>query len=308
LSVFFDIANQSHLPTLVRREELVEGNSKLSASASVAEFGAFGAGGWLVQWLTAPYAIVVDAATFLWSAFFVVKIETPEPPPAPVHERQHVVREIEEGLRFVLGHATLHALATSSLVFNCAIRIFGTVFLLYVTRDLGFKPGVLGVIFAMGGISSLLGALVAGRVTGRIGIGPALIASFVLVALGNGLIPIASDASLIAVAFLVAQQFITDPAWTVMDISQVSLRQSITPDRWQGRTNASMRVVEFGGMLFGALIGGWLGGAIGLRATLIVASVACAAAGLPLLLSSVRSLRVAEPVAPTLDQTITEVP
>jgi Na+/melibiose symporter-like transporter len=308
LTVFFDVANQSHLPLLVKREDLVEGNSKLSASASVAEFGAFSAGGWLVQWLTAPYAIVIDAATFLWSAFFVMRIETPEPLAAPAHERRHVFREIEEGLRFVLENQTLRILAISTAIFNCAIRIFGTVFLLYVTRDLGFRPGVLGVIFAMGGISSFLGAMAAGRVTARLGIGPALIASFAMVAVGNGLIPLAADASLVAVALLVAQQFVTDPAWTVMDIGQVSLRQAITPDRWLGRTNASMRVVEFGGMLVGALLGGWLGGAIGLRATLAVAALSSAAAGLPLLLSSVRGLREAAPAAPLIEQTITEVP
>lgn len=311
LTVFFDVAYQSYLPSLVAKDDLVEGNSKLTASGSIAEFAAFGSGGWLVQWLTAPYAIVVDAATFLWSAYFVFRIKAPEPPPAPAHERQHVLREIHEGLRFVAGNPTLRVLALTAAIFNSANRVFGTVFLLYVTRDLGIKPGVQGIIFAMGGISSFAGAVLASRITGRLGIGPAMIAAYLIVGLGQGLVPLANDASLVAIGLLVAQQYITDPAWTVMEISQVSLRQSITPDRWQGRMHASLRVIEFGGMLLGALAGGWLGSAIGLRSTLAIGAVGGAVAAVPLIFSPIRTLRSAPAVSrvtETTDGALTELP
>jgi hypothetical protein len=174
LTIVFDVARQSYLPTLVRRDELVAGNSKLAASEAVVELSASGVGGWLVQWLSAPYAIVVDAVSFLWSAVVLWRIQTAEPPPAPAAERQPAFREIGEGLRFVSGHPVLRPLAASSALFTCAGRMYGTVFLLYVARELGFQPGVLGLIFALGGATSFVGALAAERIIGRFGIRPAL--------------------------------------------------------------------------------------------------------------------------------------
>jgi MFS family permease len=287
LTVVFDVASQSYLPSLVGREGLVEGNGKLAAGAAAAEFAGFGAGGWLVQWLTAPYAIAVDAATFLWSAASIARISTPEPPPVPVSERRPAVREIADGLRYVRGHPTLRALAASTAIFACAGRTYGTVFLLYVARDLGFAPGVLGLVLALGGLAAFAGALGAGRVIARLGTTAALVASFALIGAGNGLVALAGDASWLGLGWLVAQQVVKDPAWPVMDIARVSLRQTIAPERWQGRTHASLRVVEVGGLLLGTLLGGLLGGTIGLRATIAVAAAVGATAGLPLLVARV---------------------
>jgi MFS family permease len=308
LTVFFDVAYQSYLPSLVRRDELVEGNSKLTASAAVAEFGAFGIGGWLVQWLTAPYAIVVDAATFVWSAHFVWRIRRPEPPPAPVSERRHVLREIEEGLRFVFGQPTLRALGASTALFSLSGRMFGAVILFYVARDLGFKPGLLGVIFAIGGVTSFVGAVTTGRVTRRLGVGPAMIVALPVIALGRLFVPLAADTSLAAVALLIASQFVTDPFWTLYEITHVSVRQAITPDRWQGRMNASLRFLDFGGMLIGALVGGWLGDAVGARTTLTAASLATLFAAAPLFVPAVRGLKEAPVAAVPVEEPILEIP
>jgi Na+/melibiose symporter-like transporter len=269
LSVFFDVAYQSYLPSLISREELVEGNSKLTASASVAEFAAFGSGGWLVQWLTAPYAIVVDAVTFLWSAWFVFRIRAPEPPPPPKDERQEVLVEIKEGIHFVRTHAALRALSAANLIMSCGNQMISTVFLLFVTRDLGLHPGLQGLIYSIGGVASFGGAYLAERVSTWLGIHRTIIWTIAVVAFGQLLVGLADGALVIVLILLIAQQFITDPAWTILDITQVSYRQSITPDRWLGRTNASLRVVDFGGMVAGALLGGWLGSWIGLRATML---------------------------------------
>lgn len=308
LTVFFDVAHRSYLPTLVGREELVEGNSKLAASASVAEFGVFGVGGWLVQWLTAPYALVVDAASFLWSAAMVWRIRRPELPPAPGKERRHIVREIGEGLGFVFGNPVLRALGTSTALFALSGQMFGAVFLYYVARDLGFEPGLLGVIFAVGGATSFVGAVTTGRITRRLGVGPALIAALPIIALGRLLVVAAADTSWIAVALLVAQQFVTDPFWTLYEIGQVSLRQASTPDRWQGRMNASLQSLDFAGMLLGAFLGGWLGDTVGARQTLLIASVVTLFAALPLLVPAVRGLKQAPIAMSPVEEPVTELP
>lgn len=308
LTVFFDVAYQSYLPSLVRREELVEGNSKMSASASVAEFGAFGIGGWLVQWLSAPYALLVDAASFVWSAALVWRIRRPEPPPAPAGERQHIVREIKEGLHFVVGSPVLRALGESGAIFAMSGRMYSAVFLFYLTADVGFKPGLLGLIFAVGGATSFVGAVTTGRLTRRIGVGPALIAALPMIALGRLMVVAVSDNSWVAVALLVGQQFVSDPFWTVYEISHVSLRQASAPDRWQGRMNASLQSIEFAGMLLGALLGGWLGDTIGAHETLLVATIVTLLAALPLLVPAVRGLKEAPLALTTLEDPVTEVP
>jgi MFS family permease len=308
LTVFFDVAYQSYLPSLIGREELVEGNSKLTASASVAEFGAFGIGGWLVQWLTAPYALLVDAASFVWSAALVWSIRRPEPPPALDEERRHILREIKEGVRFVFGNPVLRALGTSTAIFALSGRMFSAVFLFYLAGDLGFKPGLLGVVFAIGGATSFVGAIMTGRITRRVGVGPALIAALPMIALGRVLVVVVADTSWLAVALLVAQQFVSDPFWTLYEISHVSLRQAVTPDRWQGRMNASLQSLDFGGMLLGAFAGGWLGDTIGARETLLVASVVTLIAAIPLLAPAVRVLKEAPVAIAPVEEVVTEVP
>ena len=291
LSVFFDVAYQSYLPTLVQREDLVDGNSKLTASSSVAEFSAFSIGGWLVQWLTAPFAMVADALSFLWSAYFVSRIKHEEPPPMAHEDREPILHEINAGLRFVTRHPVLRPLGASTAIFALSGEMFGAVFMFYVASDLDFKPGILGVIFAVGGFASLIGAITTARLTRWIGIGPTLIATLPMIAIGRLLVVLAVDSSWVAIVLLVAQQFVTDPFWTTYEITNVSLRQSITPDRWQGRMNASLRSVDFGGMLLGALIGGWLGDGLGARSTLLIASLITVLAALPLLVPAVRGLK-----------------
>ena len=175
LTTFFDVAYQSYLPTLVRPEELVEGNSKLAGSASVAEAGAFGAAGWLAQLLTAPGAMAIDAATFLVSAFSLAGITTPESPPAPAAERESVRHEIAEGLR-TITHDARHLVMTGSwMCMSVGTGAFGGVVIVFATRDLGLSPGAQGLIYAVGGVTSLAGAMSANWVRKRIGAGGAMI-------------------------------------------------------------------------------------------------------------------------------------
>lgn len=272
LTVIFDVAYLAYLPSLVQRADLLEANSNVTAAGAVAEAAAFSSGGWLVQWLTAPFAILVDALTFLASAWFVWRIKTSEPvgiTTAEDRQNRRIVGEITEGLRVVATNATLRALAGSTAALNVSFGIGGAVFLLYVNQEVGFDPGVLGLIFALGGVASLAGAIASARVT-RFGLGRTLIAALVVTAVGQGLVPFATTTSLVAVVLLVGQQLLGDFAATIYEVNQVSLRQAITASALQGRVNASVRVLETGGTLLGALLGGIGAEAIGIRTMLIV--------------------------------------
>jgi MFS family permease len=293
LTTFFDVAYQSYLPTIVRSDELLEGNSKLGASFSVAEFGAFSAAGWLVQLLTAPGAILIDAISFLFSAASLRSIRAPEPPPAPVADRQSVRVEVMEGMRLIAGDGVLRAVTASMAMLSLAMGMMGAVFLIYTNQELGFSPGVLGLIFGIGGITSFFGALAAGWSARRFGIGGAMMLSLCIAAIGVLAMAGAREASLAAAALLVAQQVISDPAWTVYEINQISLRQSITPERLLGRVNAAVRFAGLLATLAGALTAGVVAERFGARPVVVAAAGAMLGGAVVLFISPVRGLKVA---------------
>jgi MFS family permease len=292
LSVFFDVAYQSFLPSLVKNDELVEANSKLSAAMSVAEASAFSAAGWLIQLLTAPVAMLIDALTFLASAGLVARIREPELQTIPnsAAARPSITSEVVEGLHAVWRQPILRGMVVADLALNLAFGLFGTVFLLYVNQEVGFDPGILGMIFAVGGVSSFLGAMIAGRLP-RFGIGTVMIASLLLATIGQAFVPLATAANAIGVLFLVGQQVVADSALTVYDINQVSLRQAIAPAHVLGRVNASVRVTEFGAVLLGTVIAGYIGETVGLRETLWLGVALSLLAAVALALSPVRAVR-----------------
>lgn len=290
LSLFFSVAYRSYLPALVQRDRLVEGNSKLSASGSVAEITGPAIGGVLVQWLSAPFAILLDAVSFLFSAVAVGAIRAQEPKPNARDEGSNVWREIGEGLRVVLRNPVLRALAICSGIFT----FFGNFFVLYplyAVRDMGMPPGVVGVLVGAGGIGALVGAALVGRVTRRFGIGPTLIGSLSFagvvglpIVLVNGPLPL-------SVAVFFASQLIGDIAIAVYMITDMSLRQASVPDRLLGRANASMGFLVGGLAPVGALLGGALGEIIGARLTLTIAILAITFAPIWLFFSPARNLR-----------------
>ena len=292
LSVFFDVAYQSILPTLVKNEELVEANSRLSAALSVAEASAFSSAGWMIQILTAPVAILVDAFTFVASAGLVARIKDPSSRTvsATPGSQRSIASEVIEGLRAVWRQPILRGMVVAGVAQNLAFGLVGTVFLLYVNQEVGFDPGILGMIFAVGGVSSFLGAMIAGRLP-RFGVGAVMVTSLLLATLGEAFIPLATAANTVGVLFLVGQQIVADSALTVYDINQVSLRQAIAPPHILGRVNASVRVTEFGGILLGTVAAGYLGEVVGLRETLWLGVALSFVAAIALALSPVREVR-----------------
>jgi MFS family permease len=290
LSIIFNVAYQSYLPALIGKEDLLEGNSKLSASAAVAEFGGFSIAGWLVQALTAPFAILIDAASFGISALSLGLIRRNEPPAPPPAGQPGLRREISEGLTVVLGHPLLRASAGAILLHGLAGGIFGALVVLYMSRGLGFNPGLLGMIWAVGGLSSFLGATLASLFNRRLGFGPAMAIGLGLFGVSECLTPLASGATLLSAALLVGQQ-LGDGFYVVYEINQVSLRQAITPERLLGRVNATIQFISLGATLAGSLLGGLLGDAVGVRLVLAAAAGGTLLSTLWLALSPIRGLK-----------------
>ncbi|HVF74738.1 MAG TPA: MFS transporter [Acidimicrobiales bacterium] len=297
LTVFFDVAYQSYLPTLVSPDQLVEGNSRLELSRSAAQVAGPGLAGVLVQLVRGPMAIAVDSVSFGVSALFVARIRTPEPKPSDGGEAGATMgSRIAEGLRYVLRHPLLSRIAATTSLFNFFSAVGMAVFLLYAVRRLRIDPAVVGVIFSVGSLGFVLGSMIAGRTTRALGVGPALAVAGAVQGAAFLLVPLAPER--VAVAFFVAAFILEAVAAPVYGITQVSLRQTITPARMQGRTNATMRFLVWGALPLGSIVGGVLGDVIGLRSTLWVAAVGTTLSVLPLLgrsLLGVRAMPEAQP-------------
>lgn len=291
LGIFFDAAYKSFLPSLVGPEHLVEANSKLEVSRSAAEIGGPGLAGGLVQLASAPAAILVDALSFVWSALLLALVRKRERAPEPSERRRSMPGEIGEGLRFVFGEPLLRPVALGMGTLSFCNSVFEAAWLLYLTRGLGIGPGLLGVIFATGSVGFLAGALVAGRVTSRLGVGPAVVATPVVIGFADLLTPLAGLLPLAAVPLLIAGQFTFGIGRTVGAINTVSLRQAITPERLWGRMNASMDFTVYGLTPLGALAGGALAQGIGLQPTLALAAAGEMLAFFWLFSSPMRRLR-----------------
>lgn len=268
LGIFFDVAYQSYLPSLVGKESLMEGNSKLSASSAVAEFVGFSIAGWLVQLLTAPLTILVDAGSFLVSAFSVWRIRTPEPP-IVTEEQPNLRREIIEGLKAVWSQPLLRASGLVILIQSLAGGIYGAVVVLYMSQGLGFDPGVLGMIWAVGGISSLVGATLAPRATQRFGAGRVMAAGLLIFAFASLFVPLSRGATLLSMIFMIMAQ-LGDGFFVAYDINNLSFRQNVVDPRLLGRVNATMRFLTLGATLVGSLLGGGLGEWAGMRPTMFL--------------------------------------
>ena len=295
LTVFFDVAYQSYLPSLVGRDQLVEGNSRLETSRSVAAIGGPGFAGVLVELITAPYAILADAVSFVGSGVFVLKIRRREAPARSEDEPKTRMRaELAEGLRYVLRHPYLRPQAICTASSNFFSNVIFAIFVVYAVRELRLSPAVIGIVLGVGNVGALMGAFVAGRASRRLGVGRATIASALLFGPPTLLVPLAPQAQ--PIPFLVASGLISALGIVVYNITQVSLRQAITPERMQGRMNAIMRFMVWGTIPLGSLSGGALASWIGLRPTLWIGAIGSTLTFLPIVLSPLRSLRdVPEP-------------
>ncbi len=313
LTVFFDVADQSFLPAILEPDDLIEGNSKLQISGSAAQVLGQPLGGGLVGLLTAPIAVLLDAVSFVLSGgliFWIRKREpkrvaegvvTAEGSPGPV---AGIRAEIAEGLRYVLGHPYLRYIAASTGLSNLFSNIAFATFAVFTYRTLELTPFMVGVIGGLGSVGILVGALIAGRIAERIGVGRTILWSIALSGPTTLLAAFAQPET--AVPLLTASIFLGSLTGVVYNINQVSLRQAITPERIQGRMNATMRFLVWGTIPIGTIIGGILASfpLIGARGALVIGGVLGCFSFVPILFSSVRSLKripMPEPTSPEID-------
>jgi MFS family permease len=289
LTVFFDVAYQSYLPFLVGRPNLVQANSKLQGTASVASVVGPSAAGGLIELVKAANSMAVDAASFIVSVITIWSIRGREPAPTPSRDRRALRHEIGEGLSFVLRHPILRAIAGCTSTSNFFSGVQAAVWVVFLVRVLHQPPGVIGLLFGAGSVGGILGAFSASRIARLVGGARATIWSIGLSSVGGLLIPLSvrgAGLTLFGLGF-----FLSSFGALVYNVNQVSFRQRLCPERLLGRMNATMRFLVWGTLPLGSLLGGVLGSSIGVRTTLWVAGGGGTLAILWLLASPIRRMR-----------------
>src|SRR5262245_17642441 len=266
LGALFDAAYPAYVPSLIGVERVVDGNSKLATSSSLAEIGGPGLAGALVQVVSAPFAILVDAVSFAVSALSLLLIRTPEPARPAKTGHTQIRLEIAEGLRLVQHHRVLLPIAMRSVVAHVAGSFYGVLYTIYLIDDLHLTPLLLGIVISAGGVGSLVGSLFASRVIRVLGIGPALIWTAVGASALGILTPLAQGPLPLIVAMLLIPQLLGDGLQTVESVAERSLIQGLIQDRILGRVNGTLETISHGiAYPLGALAAAALAGVIGAR-------------------------------------------
>jgi MFS family permease len=288
LTVFFDVSYQSYLPFLVGRGHLAEGNAKLQGTQSVAQVAGPSVGGFLVQVLTAPYAILANMGTFLWSASWIGAIGAREPRPerAP---GSSLLREVREGVAFIFRHPVLRQVAGATATANLWSSASQGMLIVLLARTLGLPAGVIGLLLAAGAAGGLLGAFTARPLARLIGEGPVTWISLAVTS------PLALVQPFLHRNWTLGLFVVAETGFSagvvIYNVTQVSFRQRLCPEHLLGRMNATMRFLVWGTMPLGGLLGGAIGSAAGVRTALLVAAIGQSLAFLWVFFSPLRSLR-----------------
>jgi MFS family permease len=298
LGAVFSAAYPAYVPSLIGVDRVVEGNSKLATSDSIAEIGGPGLAGALVQLIGPPLAILVDAISFLVSAISLVLIRTPEPPRPPRDTSTPIRREIVEGLQTVRRHRVLFPMALRSIVAHVAGSFYGVLYTIYLIDELKLNPFLLGVVISAGGVGALVGSLFASRVIRRLGLGPAMIWTAVGASVLGLLTPLAQGPILVAFLMVFIPQLVGDGLQTIESVAETSLIQGFVPDRVLGRVNATLETFSHGiAYPIGALLAAALAGVIGVRGGIALGWAGMALSLVILILSPLPRVRVAADAA-----------
>jgi predicted MFS family arabinose efflux permease len=265
-AVMFDISWPTLFVAVVPRRDVVDANSKMSLSRALSFVVGPSAAGFLVQALTAPVTLLVDAFSFLGSALFLTRLRAQEP---PVEEDGNgVLGSLRDGLRFVLRDELIRSDLACAATVNLFNFVFYAIFVLYATRELEVAPGTLGIALGAGAVGGIIGALIAPRLERVIGIGRSVVLGSVLFPAPLILVPIASGSELQLGLMLGAAEFFSAVGVMIFDVSAASMAFLRIPDRIRARAAGSFRFVNYGVRPLGALLGGALGTALGLQTTL----------------------------------------
>jgi MFS family permease len=290
LAVLFDVADTTYLPSLVRRDQLVDANGRLEVSASVAQIGGPAIAGALISIMTAPFALLIDSVSYLLSALFLRRIRHVEPEPQP-ESHESVRQQIKTGFQVILQSRVLRALIGASTGTAFFGEIFMAVYIFFLAGDLGLSSTAIGAIMATGGIGALLGAALSGPVSQRIGAGNTVVLGQAMFGLTGLLVPLAVIVPHYALPLVIASEFLQWGFLILRQVNSASMRQAFTPLPALGRVQATSMLAIKGLMPIGALIGGALASVIGAAWTLAIAEIGMLLAVTPLLLSPVRRVR-----------------
>jgi MFS family permease len=289
---FFVAAYHAYVPGLVGAERVVEANSKLATSSSLAEIGGPGLGGGLVQLIGGPAAILVDAVSYVVSAISLLLIRSPEPARPHRTEWTPIRAEIAEGLRLVRRHPLLLPLTLRSVIAHVSGSFYGVLYVIFLIDDLHLTPFLFGVVVSAGGVGSLIGSFFAARVIRRFGLGPALIGTATGASVIGVLAPLATGPLLLATTMVFLPQIIGDGLQTVEEVAELSLIQGVIPNNILGRVNATLEVFSHGiAYPLGALLAAVLAETISVRAGIAIGWAGMAISILLLVLSPLPRIR-----------------
>lgn len=287
--VVFNTAYPSFFVRLVTRRQYLDANSKLSTTRSASFVAGPAVGGALIQALTAPVAMLVDAASFLFSALQLSRVSTTDPTPdgAP----RPLLRRAAAGLRYVARDAYLRPSLACSTTMNFFVFVGTALLVLFASRDLGLSAGVIGLAFGIGAAGGLLGALSARGLARRLGVGRLIATASVAYPAAIAITALAGGPTWARACALGAAEFVGSFAVMCYDIPHNSLRSAITPDALRSRVAGAYSSVNYGSRPLGALVGGALGSWIGVRETLLLSAIGGACAVLWLLRSPILAVR-----------------
>lgn len=299
LNSLFGSAYGAYLPQLVEKDRLVDANSRLEGSRVFANVVGPGAGGALIQALSAPIAIVLDAASFVISAFFLAIIPAREEAPVRTTERRNIWREVGEGLRVSFGNRYLRSILITSMIFNLAAPILNAQIFLYASKELHLEPAFLGLVFIASGGCGVLAATLTGRVTRRLGVGLTMTLATLMISGGWLIIPFLQGPLSLVVALFSLGAAIGTSGDVLFNINAATTMQRVTPNHLMGRVRGTMLVVILGIQPLGAIVGGVLGETIGLRLTVLIAGLGFFAGFISIAVSPLRRVREVESVIET---------
>jgi MFS family permease len=302
LTVIFEVAYRSYLPSLVSAEALLAGNSRLQSTASVAQIGGPGLSGGLVDVLGAPFALLVDAGSFVVSVASLLWIRAREPAPerrdpAAASGVRGVVSEVRAGLRFIYRHPVLRSLAGSAAAFNFFSQLQLTLFVIYAARKMHMSAGAIGLVLACFGVGGLAAAATLRRALGWLGYGKMLLAGYAMAALAILGIPLVPGPVALSTLLFTGVYFVAGYGIVATNVATMTLRQITTPASLHGRVNASFRFAIGALMPFSAALAGLLGERVGLRPTLFICAAGMPISVLWIALSPTRKVGAAEELA-----------
>jgi MFS family permease len=268
LSVFFFVAYGAFFQVVVPREDYVAANSLIHGSRAFSFLAGTSLGGILVQLLRGPYALALDAVSYVFSAFFLGRIDAEEPPGAP-----HESGGLMSGVSWIRHNAIIRAELLGVATLNLFNFMFFALFLLYATRDLGVRPATLGIVLGAASIGTLSGSFVTARISRRIGVGPTFIIGCFLFPAPLILVPAAGGPYWLVLGMLFVAEFLSGVGLMLLDIMAGTISAGTVPTALRSRVSGAFMVVNYGVRPLGTTLGGILGTVIGVRSTLWIATV-----------------------------------